>query len=75
MVLGGRVWYKNSFDVLDGERNVVRHHAGGQNHELVTKGIPEHPVKGLLVVNDWDKARRFSRTGRGRMKIGGSCLS
>jgi hypothetical protein len=22
----------------------------------VTKGIPRHPVKGLLVVNDWDKA-------------------
>jgi hypothetical protein len=55
-LLGGRVWYKNSFDILDGEGKVVRHHAGGQGHELVTRGIPSHPVKGLLVVNDWDKA-------------------
>jgi hypothetical protein len=63
--LGGRVWYKNSFDVLDGERNVVRHHVGSQNHELVTKGIPKHPVKGLLIVNDWDKATEIftSRAG------------
>ena len=54
-LLGGRTWYKHSFDVLDGGRNVVRHHAGGQNCELVTKGIPAYPVKGLLLVNDWDK--------------------
>ena len=58
-LLGGRVWYKNSFDVLDGERRVVRHHAGSQNHALVTKGVPEHPVKGLLVVNDWDKGQEI----------------
>ena len=53
--IGGRVWYKNSFDVLDGERGVVRHHVGAQNHEFVGRGIPDHPVKGLLLVNDWDK--------------------
>src|SRR4029077_17851335 len=55
-LIGGRTWYRNSFDVFDGEWNVVRRHVGSQNHELVTKGIPPHPVKGLLVVNDWDKA-------------------
>ncbi len=54
-LLGGRTWYKHSFDVLDGGRNVVRHHAGSQNCELIGKGIPRGPVKGLLLVNDWDK--------------------
>jgi hypothetical protein len=55
-LIGGRVWYKHSFDVLDGDRNVWRHHVGRQNHEFITKGIPAYPVKGLLLVNDWDKA-------------------
>lgn len=55
--IGGRLFYRSSFDVLDGQRNVVRHHAGTQNHELVTKGIPQYPVKGLLIVADWDKAK------------------
>ena len=55
-LLGGRTWYRHSFDVLDGQRNVVRHHVGARNHEFVTKGISAHPVKGLLLVNDWDKA-------------------
>jgi hypothetical protein len=63
--LGGRTWYRNSFDVLDGDRNVVRHHVGGQNHELVTKGIPAHPVKGLLLVNDWDKATEIFTNRQG----------
>jgi hypothetical protein len=63
--LGGRTWYRNSFDVLDGERNVVRRHVGRQNHELVTKGIPSYPVKGLLLVNDWDKATEIFTNRQG----------
>ena len=63
--LGGRTWYRNSFDVLDGERRVVRHHVGSQGHELVTKGIPTHPVKGLLLVNDWDKATEIFTNRQG----------
>jgi hypothetical protein len=55
--LGGRVFYRNSFDVVDGKQNVVRRHVGGLNDPLVTKGIPQFPVKGLLVVADWDKAK------------------
>lgn len=55
--IGGRVFYQNSFDVLDGKRNVVRQHVGRKDHELVRKGIPDYPVKGLLVVADWDKAK------------------
>lgn len=64
-LLGGRVWYRNSFDVLDGERNVVRHHIGSKNHEFITKGIPSHPVKGLLLVNDWDKATEIFTNRQG----------
>jgi hypothetical protein len=63
--IGGRTWYRNSFDVLNGERRVVRHHVGSQNHELITKGIPNHPVKGLLVVNDWDKATEIFTNRQG----------
>jgi hypothetical protein len=57
--IGGRVFYRNSFDVLDGKRNVIRRHVGEQDHVLVTKGIPQYPVKGLLVVADWDKAKEI----------------
>lgn len=63
--IGGRLFYRNSFDVVDGKRNVVRHHVGTQNHELVTKGIPTHPVKGLLVVADWDKAKEIFTSREG----------
>lgn len=63
--LGGRTWYRNSFDVFDGNGNVVRHHAGSQNNELITKGIPGHPVKGLLIVNDWDKSSEIFTNRQG----------
>jgi hypothetical protein len=64
-LIGGRVWYRNSFDVLDGSGAVLRRHVGARDHPLVTRGIPEHPVKGLLIVNDWDKATEIftNRTG------------
>jgi hypothetical protein len=64
--IGGRVWYKESFDVVTGqERQLVRHHVGSQTDERITKGIPQHAVKGLLVVSDWDKAKEIftNRTG------------
>lgn len=61
--IGGRTFYRNSFDVVDGKRNVVRRHVGTRDHELVTKGIPNFPVKGLLIVADWDKAKEIF-TGR-----------
>lgn len=57
--VGGRVWYQHSFDVLDGQGNVVRHHVGRKDHEWVKQGIPQYPVKGLLVVSDWDKAKEI----------------
>jgi hypothetical protein len=58
-VNGGRLFYRESFDVIDGKKNVVRHHVGGRDHPLVTKGIPTYPVKGLLVCSDWDKAKEI----------------
>jgi hypothetical protein len=57
--VGGRLFYRETFDVIDGNRNVVRRHVGSRDHPLVTKGIPNHPVKGLLVCSDWDKAKEI----------------
>lgn len=65
--LGGRPWYRDSFDIFemivqpDGtrQRTVREHHAGTVNHPYITHGIPDFPVKGLLVVSDWDKAKEI----------------
>jgi len=58
-LLGGRVWYREAFDILDGSRSVVARHEGGYDHPLVRAGIPDRPVKGLLLVVDWDKAKEI----------------
>lgn len=63
--MGARAWYKKPFDILEivkdasghYSRRVWQRHPGGDNHPLVTKGIPQYPVKGLLVCSDWDKAQ------------------
>lgn len=66
-LLGGRTWYRNSFDVLGRRQNaagewedyVAGRHDGSPYHPLITKGIPQRPVKGLLVCSDWDKAKEI----------------
>lgn len=71
--MGGRVWYKKAFDIIGTRENklgniepyVVEHHPGGEDHPLVTKGIPEHPVKGLIICVDWDKASEIFTNRRG----------
>lgn len=70
--LGGRVWYKKPFDIYGTEsRNgvtvpVLKHrHEGGDNHPLVRHGIPDHPVKGLILCVDWDKASEIFTNRRG----------
>jgi hypothetical protein len=68
---GQREWYKYEFDVLDGKRNVVRHHEGGENHPLVRQGIPQRPVKGLLLVVDWDKAKEIHTNREGAFETWG----
>lgn len=57
--LGERPWYRNSFEVVDGQKNLVRTHIGSETHELVTKGIPQRPIKLLLLVVDWDKSKEI----------------
>lgn len=58
-LIGGRVFYKESFDVIDGRKAIVRRHVGSQVDPLITRGIPQRPVKGLLLCNDWDKAQEI----------------
>lgn len=69
--MGGRVWYRETFDVLNGDRTVARHHEGGRNHPLVTQGIPPHPVKGLLIVVDWDMAKSIFTNNSGSYETWG----
>lgn len=57
--MGGRLWYREAFDVKDGTGSVVERHVGGVSHPFVTCGIPQRPVKGLLIVVDWDMAKRI----------------
>lgn len=67
MCIGERAWYKKPFDILemvkdengDYQKTVRECHPGGDNHPLVTHGIPQYPVKGLLVCSDWDKAKEL----------------
>lgn len=67
-MLGKRVWYQTAFDILgvnhDGKgrnRSVVvkDRHPGGENHPLVTQGIPPWPTKQLVVCANWDKVHEI----------------
>lgn len=71
--IGGRLWYRHSFDVLatrklaqptadcpDGYETYVDHvHPGGHNHPYVTVGIPQRPLKILVLVVDWEMANKI----------------
>lgn len=70
-LLGGRVWYRESFDLIDGTRSIVARHEGGYNHPYVRMGIPDRPVKGLLLVVDWDKAKEIFTNREGTYKLWG----
>jgi hypothetical protein len=70
---GQREWYKYKFDVKGVRREVdgtytncvVRYHNGHEDHPLVRAGIPQRPVKGLLLVVDWDKAKEIHTNREG----------
>lgn len=62
---GERSWYKRSFDIRDGRGRVVLHHDGGENHSLVRSGIPTHPVKGLVITEDWELCTAVWTNDRG----------
>ena len=63
--LGERTWYKSSFDVLDKDGAVFRHHNGSQHAPEVTSGIPGHPTKQLIITTDWDKVDEIWTSQRG----------
>lgn len=65
MCMGQRPFMKKVFPVLQGDRTVAFYHEGHETHPYVTAGIPQKPVKGLVIVVDWDVAQRvfFTRTG------------
>lgn len=63
--IGGRLWYRYQFNILDGERNIVDVHPGGYDHPLVTQGIPRRPVKILILVVDWDMVKKIFTNDEG----------
>ena len=84
--LGGRLWYRHAFDILhsrkvlradgswDGvswETYVADRHEGGHNHPLVTAGIPQRPLKGLILVVNWDMAKSIFTNREGSYDVWG----
>ncbi len=65
--LGYRPWYLHRFEVKDGQGNVVRVHdpANPEDRTLVTLGIPQRPIKLLLIVTDWDKSKEIFTNNEG----------
>ena len=70
-LIGGRLFYRETFDVIDGRGDVVRRHIGSRDHPFVTTGIPTYPVKGLLVCSDWDKAKEIFSNREGSYDMWG----
>lgn len=81
--LGGRLWYRHTFDIL-GSRNVApagqrpvwetyvdSTHVGSHLHPFVTAGIPQRPVKGLILVVDWDMAKKIFTNREGSYEVWG----
>lgn len=69
--LGGRLWYRYAFDILNGDGSVALTHLGGTHHPFVTSGIPQRPVKGLILVVDWDKAKEVFTNREGSYDVWG----
>lgn len=55
ILMGERSWYKRAFTIFNKDGSVFRHHDGHENHPLVRHGLPQRPVKLLLITTDWDK--------------------
>lgn len=78
MALGGRLWYRNAFDILGTrlvngvyETYIAEAHPGGHNHPYVTLGIPQRPIKILILVVDWDKAKSVFTNREGSYEVWG----
>lgn len=57
--MGGRIWYRESFNILDGKQECQEIHLGGREHPYIRLGIPDRPVKGLLLVENWKVAKKI----------------
>lgn len=64
MAIGGRLWYRSDFDIKDGAGVVREQHRGaefkaktGRDHPYVTMGIPQRPLKILILCENWKKAK------------------
>lgn len=71
---GERTWYKVPFDVLGRDGTFVRRHDPTQpaHAALITAGIPRRSTKGVIIVQDWDKAKSVFTSedaGQSRGKI------
>ena len=55
--LGERPWYKRKFTIYNADGSVHYQHDGHENHPYVRLGIPQRSVKGLVIVQDWDKCK------------------
>lgn len=70
--IGYRPWYELSFNVLGKGGEITRRHEGRPDHEACFFGIPRRPTKGLIIVQDWDKAHEIftsEEDGIGRGKL------
>ena len=66
--VGERTWYKSAFPIYgmrDGKRVITEFHEGGENHPLVTQGIPRYATKQLVITTDWKKVDEIWTSPRG----------
>lgn len=76
---GGRIWYRQPFDILGTRKTesgiyetyTVEKHLGGFDHPFVTLGIPQRPVKLLILVVDWDMAKKIFTNREGSYEVWG----
>lgn len=55
--LGYRPFMERRFPIINGKREVIGWHEGYKGHPFSTIGIPDHPTKGLIITEDWDKSK------------------
>jgi len=60
-----RTWYKQSFTIHNRDGSVARVHEGSNDHPLVRQAIPQRPVKGLVMCENWDKVDEIFTSERG----------
>lgn len=76
--LGERPWYRYNFDIKDGEGKVMYQHRGedykkqhGVDHPYVTLGIPQRPIKLLILCENWKKSKQVFTNRQGSAEMQG----